>query len=123
MKTIALCFLALSSLAMANLGTPLDAVKTMIRGANEREIVRVNLEKVGMKAEDVVRIFNAVDVDKAHFVSMGGEGKPAWWKNNEKDENFQLRMANPMCIGFEVRFVKDEKLGCGGYYEVVKIQL
>ena len=107
---------------MANVGTPLDAVKTMIRGANEREIVRVNLEKVGMKAEDVVRIFNAVDVDKAHFVSMG-EGKPAWWKNNEKDENFQLRMANPMCIGFEVRFVKDEKLGCGGYYEVVKIQL
>ena len=122
MKTILLCFLALSSLAMANVGTPLDAVKTMIRGANERQIVRVNLEKVGMKAEDVVRIFNAVDVEKAHFVSMGGEGKPAWWKNNEKDENFHLRMANPMCIGFEVRFVKDEKLGCGGYYEVVKIQ-
>ena len=113
--------LSLSSLAMADLGTPLTAVKGMIHGADQRQVVGVNLEKVGMRAEQIVKLFHDIDPDKAVFLRIGPDGKQqAWWKP-EKSENFHLRMTNPMSIGFEVRFVKDDKIGCGGYYEIVKI--
>ena len=111
MKTLILTILlSFSSLAMADLGTPLTTVKGMIHGANQRQVVGVNLEKVDMKAEQIVKLFHDVDLDKAVFANLTGK-ENIFWTQDKKDPNlFRIRMANPMCIGFELRFVKEDKI-------------
>ena len=125
MPRIAIKSLILSGLLAVNAmaDSPLIAVQDFMERAKKGEADDAKFETRGMTEKEVIAMLKKVDPEKAIFVGMSENGEQIHWMKDPKDPNlYNVRMANPMCIGFKVRFVPGEKENDKGSYQVVAVQ-
>ena len=123
MKTTILCFLfSLCALALTQASSPLLAVQDFIQQAKDGKAELEGVETRGVAKADIIAMLKKVDLEKAIFVCMTENGEQIHWIKDPKDPNlYNVRMANPMCIGFTVRHIPGEKKEDQGRYVVTGV--
>lgn len=128
MKTfITAILLAITSTALANLGTPSSTVEAVIRHAQDGQIVAVDLvaiskhKKHSHSKESLLNLLQGIEPEKLVFQAMDKEKNIFWFPDKDTPNKSLVRLLEPRSLDFEVIFVRDDAKACGGYYEVTSV--
>lgn len=128
MKTLlAGVLLAITSCAFADLGTPASTVESVIRHAQEGRIVAVDLEAIAKvprhahTTESLLRLLKGIDPEKLVFQAKDKEKRIFWFPDKDDPNKSLVRLLEPRSLDFEVLYVRDETIGCKGYYKVIAV--
>jgi len=120
-------FLMMVTVASADLGTPASTVESVIRHARNGRIVAVDLEAVSKvpkhpyTKDQLLGLLKDIDPEKLVFQAKDKEKNIYWFPSKDDPEKSRVRLLEPRCLDFEVRYVSDPKNGCRGFFEIVGV--
>lgn len=128
MKTLLTAvLLAMTSSAFADLGTPVSTVESVIRHAQDGRIVAVDLEAIARvpkhahTKESLLHLLKGIDPEKLVFQAKDKEKNIFWIPDKDNPNKSLVRLLEPRSLDFEVLYVRDETIGCKGYYKVTAV--
>lgn len=128
MKTILIAaLLAMTTSALADLGSPASTVESLIRHAKEGRIVAIDLETIAKDPkhshtqESLLGLLRNIDPEKLVFQAKDKEKNILWFTDKDNPNKSLVRLLQPRSLDFEVLYVRDETIGCGGYDKVIAV--
>lgn len=120
-----LFLIGLVTSAHADLGTPADAVRSLILSAHAGECHSIEIETLKKKNGDpwtedsLLRLLSKIDPKKIEFRAHNKEANLYW--HLIEPQKWLVTLSEPKEIEFKVAFIKDNKIGCGGYFQIIEI--
>ena len=128
MKTLLFAvFLAITFSAFADIGTPASTVEGIIRHAQDGRIVTVDLEAIAKVPKhahtkaSLLHLLKGIDPEKLVFQAKDKEKNVFWFPDKANPNKSLVRLLEPRSLDFEVLYVRDETIGCKGYYKVITV--
>ncbi len=127
MKTLFIAVLAMTASAFANIGTPASTVESLIRHAQEGRIVAVDLEAIAKvpkhahTKESLLHLLKGINPVKLVFQGKNEEKHIFWFPDKDNPNKSLVRLLEPRSLDFEVLYVRDETIGCKGYYKIIAV--
>ncbi len=128
MKTFFIAvLLAMTTSVFADLGTPSSTVESVIRHAQEGHIVAVDLETIAKAPkhshtkESLLNLLKGIDPKKLVFQAKDKEKNIFWFPDKDNPNKSLVRLLEPRSLDFEVLYVRDETIGCKGYYKITAV--
>ena len=120
--TLLIFLLTISAVISCHAESPLLAVQDFIQKAKDGKAENVDFRSAGATKAEMLAILKRMDMEKYVFESRLEKGiQVHWWKDPKDPNLYILRTSLPSVIGFEVRFVPDEKGEGKGRYTVIGV--
>ena len=119
--------LAMTSSVFADIGTPASTVESVIRHAQDGQIVAVDLEVIAKAPrhahtkDSLLRLLKGIDPAKMVFQAKDKDKNIFWFPDKDNPNKSLVRLLEPRSLYFEVLYVRDETIGCKGYYTVIGV--
>ena len=125
-KLLLLALLLTSSFSYADLLSPKGIVVVVVNSAKEGEVIGLNPEalansKPSLNKESFLKLFKEIDTEKLIFKPKDKERNLYGFRDESDETKFRVYLVQPISLIFEVRYVDDDSIGCGGYMEVIAI--